>query len=200
MYADKLVMFLTNNENSIPLVNWIKERCKVILISQPITIVDIKNYNPDIVISYNYEYIVGTDVIDAMNSNIINMHISYLPWNRGFSPNLWSFLEDTPKGVTIHKLSSGLDKGDIMYQKRFEFDINKDTLESSYNFLNNAITELFKLHFDEIMSGDYQTRRQIDKGSYHSKKDLEELKSHISFEWEDSISSVVVKYKELLGE
>ena len=29
--------------------------------------------------------------------SFINMHISYLPWNRGFSPNIWSFIDNTPK-------------------------------------------------------------------------------------------------------
>ena len=32
---------------------------------------------------------------------IINLHISFLPFNRGYYPNLWSHQEGTPSGVTI---------------------------------------------------------------------------------------------------
>ncbi len=28
--------------------------------------------------------------------SIINLHISYLPWNKGAYPNVWSFIDETP--------------------------------------------------------------------------------------------------------
>ena len=68
-------------------------------------------------VSYGYRKIVLADVIDKMAGEIINLHISYLPWNRGANPNFWSFIDDTPKGVTIHEMSADLDKGRILCQK-----------------------------------------------------------------------------------
>ncbi len=67
--------------------------------------------------------------------SIINLHISFLPWNRGAHPNFWSFYDDTPKGVTIHLIDEGIDTGAIIYQKEITFDRNEKTFES--NSFNN---------------------------------------------------------------
>ena len=65
-------------------------------------------------ISYRYHYILTPSIIHAFQNGLINMHISLLPWNRGSDPNLWSFLENTPKGVTIHHIDETLDTGAII--------------------------------------------------------------------------------------
>ena len=63
---------------------------------------------------------------------IINLHISYLPYNKGAHPNFWSFADNTPSGVTIHEVNENLDSGNIIFQKKIEFDIlnNKKNLIS----------------------------------------------------------------------
>ena len=54
----------------------------------------VKNY--DFIISFGYRYIVKKNVINLFtNNNIINLHISYLPYNRGSDP-IWSILDGTP--------------------------------------------------------------------------------------------------------
>ena len=63
-------------------------------------VVEKKNY--DFLVSFGYSYIVSNEVLNLFKGNAINLHISYLPWNKGSDPNLWSVLENTPKGVTIH--------------------------------------------------------------------------------------------------
>jgi len=62
-------------------------------------------------ISYGYRHIFKPEVIQRFRGRIINLHISFLPWNRGVDPNQWSFLQDTPKGVTIHFIDEGIDLG-----------------------------------------------------------------------------------------
>ena len=52
----------------------------------------------------------------------------------GQDPNLWSFIEDTPKGVTIHEIDEGIDTGDIIFQKEIVLNSN-ETLASSYEKL-----------------------------------------------------------------
>ena len=63
----------------------------------------------DFIISYGYRHILKKDLIEMFPRKIANLHISLLPWNRGADPNLWSFLEDTPKGVTIHYIDCSVD-------------------------------------------------------------------------------------------
>ena len=55
--------------------------------------------------------------------------MSYLPYIEAH-PNFWSFMDKTPKGVTIHEISNGIDAGDITFQRQYEFNI------SSENFLH----------------------------------------------------------------
>ena len=61
----------------------------------------------DFIISFGYRHIIKEDIIDKFINKIINLHISYLPYNKGADPNLWSYLENTPKGVTIHYIDKG---------------------------------------------------------------------------------------------
>ena len=130
---------------------------------------------PALVVSYNYKHIVPATVINFMKGNIINLHISYLLWNRGKYPNLWSILDDTPKGVTIHQMEKGLDTGAILYQKKLFFDLTKETLASSHRKLNEEIVRMFQEHWREIWEKIYSVRPQQGEGSYHALKDMRAL-------------------------
>ena len=134
-----------------------------------------RKLKPSLVISYNYNYIIKPDVIALLPDKIINLHISLLPWNRGASPNFWSFIDDTPKGVTIHQIDSGLDTGAIIVQKQMFFDENKETLASSYQKLQDAIQELFKNNFDNIFNRKYTVEFTKEKGTLHRTADIKKL-------------------------
>ena len=108
---------------------------------------------PDFGISYRYLHIVKKPVLDWFNGKLINMHISYLPWNRGGDPNIWSFLTQTPSGVTIHVMDEGLDTGPILVQQQVQHDLDADTLYSSYARLSNSIEKLFIDNADAILEG-----------------------------------------------
>lgn len=197
-YVD--VIFLTNNSNTYDLFNWLKERCTAVMIERQITIKDILTYSPKLIVSYNYSHIVTDDVIDYMSNRIINLHISYLPWNRGASPNFWSFIDDTPKGVTIHLMSKGLDRGDVLYQEEMFFDETKETMESTYNKLHEKIVSLFKLHWKDLYENSVLPHKQIEGGTYHSIKDFQQVKEIIDFSWNETIETIVKRYKDACNE
>lgn len=190
------VLFLTNNENTTELYDWLKERCATQIYSKRLTLEVVQELRPTLIVSYNYKYIIGSDIIEYMNGNIVNLHISYLPWNRGASPNFWSFVDYTPKGVTIHQISAGLDEGNILYQKELFFDETQETFMTSYDKLNQAIVELFKENWDEIKTGNYKLYEQTGSGSYHTQKDLDALKQKIAFDWNDNIADFLKRYEE----
>lgn len=191
------VLFLTNNDNAKGLYEWIEERAEASLCESKLTLEMLQSINPDLVISYNYKHIVSKDCIDYMNHRIINIHISLLPWNRGAGPNLWSFVYDTPKGVTIHEMTPGLDEGDIIFQQEVEFDENIHTLSSSYEALNRTAVILFKEHWEEIINGNYTQKPQSGQGSYHAIKDIAALREKLDFEWTDTIAEFRNKIKNI---
>ena len=92
----------------------------------------------DFLISYGYRYIIKKKVLEFFDKRALNLHMSYLPWNRGADPNFWSILEDTPKGVTIHIMNEHIDAGDILCRREIFFEDN-DTLRTSYEKLERTI-------------------------------------------------------------
>ena len=102
----------------------------------------------DFVVSYGYRHILKKALLDNFFNRAINIHISLLPWNRGAEPNLWSFLENTPRGVTIHYIDNGIDTGHILVQQEVKFVLDETlTLKTSYNKLNEVANELFKKYW-----------------------------------------------------
>lgn len=166
------ILLLSNNVNSLPLLNWLEKRVDVLYYSDRVNVAMMERINPHLVVSYNYRHIITPDIIETVHGNIINMHISLLPWNRGSSPNIWSFIDDTPKGVTIHVLDEGLDTGDILLQKEIFFDEETETLKSSYERLNTEIVKLLQDHWSYIYGMKWCPHKQGPSGSVHTLKDL----------------------------
>ena len=147
----------------------------------------------DVAISYTYRHIIDDDVIKYMQGNIINIHNSYLPYNRGASPNLWSLAEGTPRGVTIHYINAALDKGFIIAQ-RIITEGDGQTLSSSYDNLHRNAIDLFKETWKcyEFWSG--MKKQAIGTGTYHSLADTKRMLDGI-----ESYSMKIEDFKKRFG-
>ena len=196
MIANDTVLFLTNNDNTMPLLSWLKERCNVIEMRDKVTLEYVKEIKPALVISFNYRYIIKKDVISFLGKRIINMHISYLPWNKGSNPNFWSFFDNTPKGVTIHQLDEGLDTGDILFQRELFLEEEKETFISSYDKLLAEMIELFKENWEIIRTMQWEAIPQKTEGTYHTMKDMDEIQKVCKIDWSDNIAEYLKKYSE----
>lgn len=148
--------------------------------------------NIDFVISYGYRYILKEDLIRLFPNKIINIHISFLPWNRGADPNLWSCLDNTPKGVSIHCVDSGIDTGNILVQKEVYFD-EDDTLKTSYDKLTKIAFELFKKHWADIKREKIAPKPQNHNGSFHRLKDSKKYDYLLDKGWDTPIKNLVGK-------
>ena len=109
------------------------ERCDAALLAE---------WPADIIVSYNHPFILPEDVFTAPRLGAINLHVSYLPWNRGADPNFWSHAEHTPKGVSVHHIDAGLDTGDLIAREAVEFP-EAATLRTSYETLQGRLQALF---------------------------------------------------------
>jgi len=130
-----------------------------------------------IVISHGYRYVIPAETIKKikdLGSKAYNCHISYLPWNRGADPNLWSWLDDTPKGVTIHEIDEGVDTGPIVAQRIVEWPQDQIfTLAETYNTLQANMLDLFIETWPKIIRcyPPHISTPQAGKGSIHQKAD-----------------------------
>ncbi len=145
----------------------------------------------DWLVSFGYRHILKKDILDLFPDRAINCHISFLPWNRGADPNLWSFLEDTPKGVTIHYMDEGLDTGDIICQWHYA-DMKFDTLATSYTKLQHAMIRMFKFYWEDIKDGNVGRKKQGD-GSYHCLKDKDKYEHLLTRGYDTPVSELINK-------
>ena len=148
----------------------------------------------DFLISYRYRHLVKGNVLDKFPGRAINLHISFLPWNKGADPNIWSFLEDTPKGVSIHCMTPAFDAGSILAQREVAYS-QGDTLRTTYQRLLDKIEDLFKDIWPEVRLGKLEPKPQSDGGSYHRKKDLMQFQHLLTQEWDTPVRNLVGKAK-----
>ena len=157
------------SEKNDKMLSFLRQKGDVKYLNDKVSVNEISSY--DWIISYGYRHIITEKILNASKNPIINLHISYLPYNRGAHPNYWSFKENTLKGVTIHFIDSGIDTGPILVQKKCQFN-RDDTLKTSYQKLKIEIEELFYLYFDKIVNHEISPIPQNKKGTFHKKSDL----------------------------
>ena len=143
----------------------------------------------DFIVSYGYTHILEPEVLERFPRRIVNLHIALLPWNRGTDPNLWSFLEDTPKGVSIHYVDRGVDTGELLAQREVEFD-ERETLRTSYDKLSATIEDLFREVWPEIRAGSRGSEPQRGKGSHHRAKDRKAVEHLLTEGWDTPVSKL----------
>ncbi|MCQ2517415.1 MAG: hypothetical protein MJ119_01520 [Lachnospiraceae bacterium] len=190
-------MFLTNNSNTDDFYEKLIKKCPgAVRFTNRLTAEIVNALKPSFVISFNYKYIVSEDVLNLLEGKIINLHTSFLPYNKGASPNFFALYDGTPSGVTIHTMSAGLDKGDILLQKEIKFDKSKETFASTYNKLIEEMTNLFFENADALLTGQVKGTPQIpEEGTYHSSKDLKAIRAEHDFTWDENVEEVLKRIK-----
>jgi dTDP-4-amino-4,6-dideoxyglucose formyltransferase len=194
------ILFLTNSKLSQPLIDWLEEYEQVIVFNNKLSVENIENIKPDYVVSYNYKHIIKQDVLSLVVNRIINLHISYLPHNRGADPNVWSHLNNTPKGATIHFIDKGLDTGDILVQKKVRFNDSLETLASSYKKLHQVIQQLFKDNWQNIKTNKITNTKHTGKTSYHQAEEFGNIKMELlgKEDWDVKISVLKDRYTKMI--
>lgn len=146
----------------------------------------------DFLVSFGYRHVLSEKVLALFSRRAVNIHISYLPWNRGADPNLWSFLEDTPKGVSIHYLSGKLDGGDILSQEKADLS-HDETLRTSYERLIGQAERLFEKNWPLMKAGKSPVFPQKPGGSFHRIGDSAVYKPLLQAGWDTPVRELVGK-------
>jgi methionyl-tRNA formyltransferase len=88
----------------------------------------LKKLNPDLIIVAAYGIIIPSKVLTLPHFGCLNIHPSLLPKYRGPSPLQAAILnQEKYTGVTIIKLNSQIDAGDIIAQKKIKMPVNIET-------------------------------------------------------------------------
>lgn len=173
----KIIKYLINDNNQVK------------QISKNINNINL-NDNYDFLLSYGYKYKISYKILKKFKYSCLNLHISYLPWNKGADPNFWSFAENTPRGVSIHQINEKIDEGPIIFRKKISYKEN-DTLESSYNYLLESMENLFYKKWKYLRTNKYQKKIILEKGSFHLSKDINNYNEFLTKGWNTKVSKII---------
>ncbi len=131
----------------------------------------IAELSADIGVSAFFGYILRKPVIDAFSEGIVNVHPALLPFNRGSYPNVWSIVDKTPAGVTVHYIDEGVDTGDVVAQREVPVE-PVDTGATLYKKLEDASISLFAECWPLLRSKRAPRTAQPTGGTTHKLKDV----------------------------
>ena len=141
-------------------------------LSSPEIVDALRATRPDIGVSALFGYRIPREVLALMPRGCVNLHPGYLPYNRGAYPNVWSIVDETPAGATLHYMDEGIDTGDIIAQRQIPVEPT-DTGETLYRKLESVCGDLFRESWPRIRSGDAPRRPQgAQEGTRHRVDDV----------------------------
>ena len=97
---------------------------------------DLKNLNPDIMITCAFGQILSQEILDIAKYGVINIHGSLLPKYRGASPIQYAILNgEKESGITVMQTDIGIDTGDIILQEKVKIE-DSDTAKELFDKLS----------------------------------------------------------------
>lgn len=135
----------------------------------------LRHLQPEMGVSVYFGYVLRAEFLDLLPAGCINVHPAFLPYNRGAYPNVWSIVDGSPAGVTIHFVDEGIDTGDILVQKEVAVE-PVDTGESLYRKLEREAVSLFREAWPQIRTGDITGAPQDkEQGTFHRIADVRRI-------------------------
>ena len=185
------VLFLGYDQKQSRLIDLlIDQRCEVYHTAQ-----QLKDSTCDLIISFGYRHIINATTLDRLSCPAVNLHIAYLPFNKGSHPNFWSFYDQTPSGITIHLIDGGLDTGPILYQKYVNFNPEAMTFRQTQAGLKFEIEALFTKHLEDILNFNWSPKPQSSAGTRHKTCNLP-----VAFSgWDQNIADEMRRLKHAEG-
>lgn len=126
-------------------------------------------------ISLYFAHIFTSELINAFPRGIVNLHPSLLPYNRGRRTAIWSIIDGTPAGATLHMVDEGVDTGPVLAQEEVPVHPH-DTGGSLYRKVEDAAVELFRRSWPLLCANALTPKEQDhDKATAHTTSEFEAL-------------------------
>jgi methionyl-tRNA formyltransferase len=172
------VVFLGVNDVGMRVYEWLCDRPSVTveaLLTHNDQLDLVSEVEPEYLVSVGYDHLVPEEVLAVPAGGAVNLHPALLPHNRGKSPNVWSIVEDTPAGVTLHYMDADIDTGGMIAQRRVETDFS-DTGKDLHRRLERAQYDLFVDTWPDLEAGTVESTPQDESaGTYHTVAEFEKL-------------------------
>lgn len=196
--SKKLVIFL-NGDRGIEVVKYLKKKkciIDLIVVEKKETIKILKNkffikkvhfskninnnykflkdFKNSIFISAGFSRIFSKNIINIPNF-FLNLHAGRLPKYRGGSPLNWQIINNEKYyGISIIKLKSGIDTGDIYGEKKIKLELN-DNISSVHKKVNLEFPKLLYIVLEKIVKKGIKLLKQNNRKAiyWHQRSDLD---------------------------
>lgn len=178
---------------SVRLHDWLCARREppLFCVSTPEELADLPNTLPEsgpvLGVSVKFPHILKPHTLALFQPGIVNLHNSFLPWNRGKHTNVWPLIDGSPAGVTLHWMDEGVDTGPLLAQDLVP-TYPWDTAETLYRRLDDSAFRLFTDHWEHL--GILPHRPQPAGGSVHKRSELATLDEFATTSWRDVINQL----------
>lgn len=149
----------------------------------------VRKLEPELIVSAGFRFIIPEDVLEIPDLGAVNLHPSYLPYNKGANPNVWSIVDDVPAGVSVHYMTSDVDAGPLIGRQQVSVKPDDDG-QTLYRRLEKAQVELFKTHWSDIKSGTVSSISPTENGTYHYKREFSDL-FELDFDEEQRVGDTI---------
>lgn len=129
---------------------------------------------PDYVACFYFDYVLDDRFLSLPRIDTINVHPGYLPYNKGFFYYVWSVLDGTPAGVSVHRMNNLADAGDLYSQASIDVT-PEDTGDTLYRKHEDAAIALFRATLPSILAGTYRSHYQRHAGTRHKLGEMRDL-------------------------
>lgn len=129
-----------------------------------------ENYN--LVISLHCKQLFPPLLVNTLKC--INVHPGYNPINRGWYPQVFSIINKTKIGATIHEIDNDLDHGYIIAREFVEKN-SWDTSKSLYEKILKVELELINKNIRNIIENNYKIIKPENDGNIFLKSDFNSI-------------------------
>jgi methionyl-tRNA formyltransferase len=171
------IVFLGINETGRRVYDFLVDRddaTVLALLTEADQLETVERLEPSLLISAGFRHIVPDRILSVPQRGAVNLHNSYLPYNRGANANVWSIVEDEPAGVSIHYMTSDVDAGPIIDRREVPVQPD-DTGRDLYERLEDEQVEQFVDCWPSIRDGSVDPTEQDESGTHHLKRDFVDL-------------------------
>lgn len=130
----------------------------------------------DVLISNGCPYILNEQVLERFPTKI-NLHPSPLPLGKGFHPINGAFFNNEKYiGATLHHMTSELDQGNIISQKRILLTNDID-VDLANHMVFGLESEVFRLGFQKLLKHKFQYSGKSHLGinSYYKRSEVDRI-------------------------
>jgi methionyl-tRNA formyltransferase len=126
----------------------------------------------DYIVCVHFPYMLRRPLLDTASRGVLNLHPSYLPYNRGWHTPTWAILDGTPAGASLHYVDESLDTGAIVCQRHVAID-PEDTAHTLYAKLKKLEVQVFREGWQQIRDGSATGTPQTDgQATAHRRQSL----------------------------